>query len=455
MSNTKNILCYVRPWNADQFKYLAEKIEPNSHVVKCSEHVSGDEAGLREGYYRYLKKGKFLAFDDVPEISQNDFQDIILRCRLLRKLSKDSARMHVVAMALSIRDVFAKFKPGSVYSVIVDSYVIDLLRVFSLINRVEFVAFIGTFVNGYYRISSRGDRTFNPDPEINFIEVAKAKLLRSDYVPAFNSKSLSSPRRSVYKRWAANLARIPYFWLKRYLTGDRYNYHYWASQLIAMEQFNLLPPSDPGAASWREKVGAAKKPSIFIPLQMFPECTVDYWCQNVNMIKYYEALDCVIDSLSKDFHLVLKEHPSVMGSRPANFYSQLKKDHRVTVVPTYTSSNEVLGKVDSVLVWTGTVGFEAILRGIAVFGLATPYYAYGDRFIDVSESLDVFEMTRHIERCKLNPITVTEQEELLGFLGKQLYKGNFTNDGTWSLDKVEHILDSECMVESFQKGKAV
>lgn len=454
MSNT-NILCYVRPWNADQFKYLAKKIEPNSQVVSCSEHVSEDEAGLREGYYRYLKKNTHLTFDDVPEISQNDFQDIILRCRLLRKLSKDCARMHVVAMALSIREVFAKLKPSSVYSVTVDSYVIDLLRVFSLINRVEFVAFIGTFVNGYYRVSSRGGCTFNSTPESSFIEVAKAKLLKSDYVPAFNSKSLSNPRRSVHRRWAANLARIPYFWLKRHLMGDRYNYHYWASQLIAMEQFNLFPPSDPGTSSWREKLDAAKKPSIFIPLQMFPECTVDYWCQDVGMIKYYDTLDCVIDKLSNDFHLVIKEHPSVMGSRPANFYRQLRKDSRVTVVPTYTSSNEVLGRADSVLVWTGTVGFEAILRGIAVFGLATPYYASGNRFMDVSESMDTVKMVRHIEKCKLNPITVGEQEELLGFLGGQLYKGNFTNDGTWSLDKVEHVLDSECMVESFQKGRAV
>lgn len=455
MINTTNVLCYVRPWNAEQFKYLAKKIEPDAHVVSCSEHSSRDEAGLREGYYRYLKKGKHLKFEDVPEISQNEFQDIILRCRLLRKLDKKSARMHSVAMALSMRDVFARFRPGSVYSVTVDSYIIDLLRVFSVVHRIEFNAFIGTFVNGYYRITSRGERTFNSAPEVSFVEDVKGKLLKSNYAPAFNSKSLSNPRRSVYRRWAANVARIPYFWLKRYLTGDKYNYHYWASQLVAMEQFNLLPPRDPGTVSWRQKLDSTKKPSIFIPLQMFPECTVDYWCQNVGVISYYETLSSIIDRLSTDFHLVIKEHPSVMGSRPSNFYSQLKGDFRVTVVPTYTSSNEVLGKVDSVLVWTGTVGFEAILRGIAVFGLAAPYYAYGDRFMNVSGGMDSGAMVQHIELCKLNPISAEEQEDLLVFLGQQLYKGNFTNDGTWILDNTQNVIDSEKMLESFRKGRLV
>jgi hypothetical protein len=62
-------------------------------------------------------------------------------------------------------------------------------------------------------------------------------------------------------------------------------------------------------------------------------------------------------------------------------------------------------------------------------------------------------MIQHVELCKLHPITVQEQEGLLGHLGKQLYKGSFTNDGTWTLDKAEHLHDVEVMVDSFQRGK--
>lgn len=453
MNQTANVLCYVRPWNAEQFKYMVGRIEQGARVLGCSEHDSEDNAGLRDGYYNYLKKGRSLTFENVSEISIDEFRDIILRCRLLRKLDADQARTHVVAMALSMRDVFVKVNPILVYSLTVDSYVMDLLRVFSLVNGVKFVAFIGTFVNGYYRVSARGESTQNATPEQNFVDMAKAKLLKSDYVPAFNNKSLSNPRRSVYRRWAANVARIPYFWLKRHLVGDRYNYHYWASQMVALEQLNMFPPTDPGTDLWRQKLLESDKPSLFIPLQMFPECTVDYWCQNVEVIKYYTVLNDLVDKLNKDFHVLVKEHPSVMGSRPARFYRQLKKDPRITVVPTYTSSNDVLGKVDSVLVWTGTVGFEALLRGIAVFGLSTPYYAYGKRFANVGLTPDVAKMIQHVELCKLHPITVQEQEGLLGHLGKQLYKGSFTNDGTWTLDKAEHLHDVEVMVDSFQRGK--
>jgi capsule polysaccharide export protein KpsC/LpsZ len=185
---------------------------------------------------------------------------------------------------------------------------------------------------------------------------------------------------------------------------------------------------------------------------MFPECTVDYWCQDVEYIDYYSTLSGIVDNLSSNFHVVLKEHPSVMGSRPAGFYAQLKNDRRVTVVPTYTSSNEVLGKIDSVLVWTGTVGFEALLRGIAVFGLATPYYASGVRFLNIAEDMEASVLIQHIEYCKRNPITVEEQESLLEALGAQLYKGSFINDGTWSPERAEHLRNSDLMVESFVKG---
>jgi|GEM_PF-1042052 len=449
MTDRPNVFCYIRPWNADQFTFLARQIAPAAQVIRCSEHVKVDEAGFSTGYYCHLKASILRQDLSLAGISETEIADVIRRCRLLRQLPSSEARRHVWAMGSAIADALDKYHPSLVLSLTIDSYIMDLLRLLAEARQVQFVAFIGTFVNGYYRVSARGEPNFNPAADLSIMSDLKEKLLKDNYTPAFNATSLSRPRRSVYRRWAANVARVPYFWFKRIMSGDYYNYHYWVSQLISAEQFHLLPPSDPGDSDWMQKVRNSQCPRLFIPLQMFPECTVDYWCQDTRVIDYYQTLNLLVERLSTCFHVVVKEHPSVMGSRPAGFYSALSKDTRITVVPTYVASNEVLKEVDGVVVWTGSVGFESMLRGKPVFGLARPFYASGDRFCVIEREPDLEVMKRHLEAWKSQPVTAEEQDTMLAYLAKQLFKGDFINDGSWTLSNPEHVSQAEGVARSF------
>ena len=447
----ENILCYARPWNKEQFSRLVKEIDPASNLILCSEHASTDESGLREEYYKILKNNSVLDTGVIPEISKAQALDVISRCRLLRSLKRQTAERHLIAMTLAIKSVFRERKVDSVFSLTVDSYIMDLMRILSKHYEIRFIGIIGTFVNGHFRVTSRGEVTTNKDPEVNFAELVGPKLLSPEYTPAFNAKSIKSPIKSVYRRWVANTARIPFFFLKRHLTGDAYNYHYWASQLVAQENFNFLPPRDPGRHDWEDFIQKEKKPSLLIPLQMFPECTVDYWCEDSGVIKYYEMLEKTIEKLCDDFFIFLKEHPSVMGVRPSGFYSKIKKDPRVIVIPTYTPSNYILEKIDGVVVWTGSVGFEALLRGKAVLGLATPFYASGHRFRKISLSTPNNEIVKHVTSCAESKITKDEQKHVLDKLGSQLYKGNFKNDKSWAKESLSDLNDTSAMALSIRK----
>lgn len=449
MTEHATVFCYVRPWNSDQFTFLASELVPGAQVLRCSEHRKIDDSSIAANYYLNLKNPKSQQGFGSDNIGESELIDIIARCRLLRKLSKAEALRHVLAMGAAIDKALDAYRPKLILSITIDSYVMDLLRVLSLSKGIKFVSFIGTFANGYYRVSARGEANFNRNVDVSIIQDLRLKLLKDDYAPAFNVKSLSSPRKSVYRRWAANIARVPYFWAKRILSGEYYNYHYWVSQLVSAEQFHLLPPKDPGDANWVERLNLDKRLSIFIPLQMFPECTVDYWCQNVKAIDYYKVLNQLIDKLSTKFKVVIKEHPSVMGSRPSGFYACLSKDPRVIVVPTYTPSNQVIAKVDAVVVWTGSVGFESILRGKAVFGLGYPFYASGERFSLIQGEPDLDAMVEHIEKCKSVPVTSDEQDAMLSYLASQLLKGDFINDGSWNINNTRHVEQARMVVASY------
>ncbi|NQD79939.1 hypothetical protein HP436_07045 [Pseudomonas sp. CrR14] len=442
----QHVFCYVRPWNVDQFRFLATKIMPSANIVSCSEHRKYDQSGMRRRYYECLKTGEVF---EAPWLDSSLVNDLIARCRLLRSLEKTEAERHLRAMALAITASFETHKPVMVLSLTVDSYVMDLLRVIAGNKNIKFVALIGTFVNGFYRLSSRGEPTKNPSANYSSIAELKDSLLKDDYAPDFNKKSLVSPRRSVRKRWVANICRVPYFFLKRLVSGDYYNYHYWASQLVSSSQLHFFPPKDPGDLNWDKKLQGSQKPKLYIPLQMFPECTVDYWCQDLEVIDYYAVLNKLIDSLSSVFELVIKEHPSVMGSRPSGFYTKLRLDSRITVIPTYTPSNFVLRMVDGVVVWTGSVGFEAMLRGKPVFGLATPFYVAGSRFMKIQTLPDVDKMLLHIDKCSKSPVAAEEQDAILYNLISQLYKGYFINDGTWSVLNSSHKSQAEVVATSY------
>ena len=50
---------------------------------------------------------------------------------------------------------------------------------------------------------------------------------------------------------------------------------YWATQLISMQWFHLFPQLSLGIKNWNEELVKVNKKIIYIPLQMYPEATVD------------------------------------------------------------------------------------------------------------------------------------------------------------------------------------
>lgn len=446
-----SVLCYARPWDHKQLRYLINEISPGANITLCSEHASVDNSGLRERYYNALQENSTTCLNTIPEISKTQALDIILRCRLLRNLERATAERHLIAMAIAIKGVLKDHSPSLVLSVTVDSYVIDLIRIMAEVKKIDYIGLVGTFVNGYFRITSRGEATINKQPEPDFSESAGSMLLNTSYSPEFNKKSISNPTKSVYRRWIANTVRIPFFFLKRHLTKDKYNYHYWASQLVAQANFTLLPPREPGQQNWEQLLDKCEKKTLFIPLQMFPECTVDYWCKDIESINYYETLEKLIEKLSKDFAIFIKEHPSVMGVRPSGFYTKIRNDPRIVVIPTYTSSNYILEKIDGVVVWTGSVGFEGMLRGRAVLGLETPYYASGKRFLKIDLDTPNIQILEHVAKCMQSNTTKEEQNLALNHLGIQLYRGSFRNDKTWNEASTQRTNDTKEMAASIRQ----
>jgi hypothetical protein len=418
---------------------IAKGIDAEAEVTIASGFKAVDESGLSEGYYANLRTNESDAISSEVGI---DFEDIIKRCRLLRSLPHSVAILHVIAMKEAVSDLFDAVKPDLVISATIDQFLMDVIYFESLKRGIPFVGLVISFVNGYYRVSARGEYNHLRNVPDNEVQSVIQKLEQNSYKPKFVTQSGGNFKVAAIDRWFKNALRIPYFFMKRLLTGEKYNYHYWASQLTALNNFNLYPTIQFGSKSWKQVIDSSKKPIVYIPLQYFPEATIDYWCEDLDVIDYEDKLIDYVQKLSSDFQILIKEHPNVIGIRNSSLYRELSKIEGVVICPTYEDSNYIVDLCDAVLVWTGSVGFEAALRSKPVIAVCNPYYAIGGQFLRLYNNTSSEEILSFI-KDRSRSISHGEKSALVSHVLSGLLPGKYINDASWDSSNENDVQDAK------------
>lgn len=422
--NQLKILCHAGPWSDSYLKCVLSGVDKDANVVILSAHKAVDKSGAAFRYYDFLRLNKKSTY----ALNARD-SDIIQRCRLLRALPLNVALLHLNSMRDALREVYDREQPHFVFSETIDAYVMDLMKFECEDRGIPFVGLVSVFVNGYVRVSARGEFNRVREPSVAEVKKVLEMLEAQSYKPSFVSQA--NRTKAVFRRWFRNLLKIPYFSIKRIVSGERYNYHYWQNLFVSRDWLHIWPRLNVGDNNWKQELGGIEKPIIYVPLQMIPEATVDYWCESLDVIDYDNVLLKFIDFHKDKFHFLIKEHPNVLGFRNPRLYKKLQQRENVTLCPTDINSNEILDIYSAVLVWTGTVGFEAALRSKPVIMLATPYYYNGsDRFkvIDLRTSAD--EIEQYLANFKA--ITHEQKYSLVKYILSGVVAGKFQVDGSWS-----------------------
>ena len=107
---------------------------------------------------------------------------------------------------------------------------------------------------------------------------------------------------------------------------------------------------------------------MYYSLHAQPEFTVDV------RAPFYRNQLALIENIAKSlpigYRLIVKDHPSMKGERPLEFYRQLKSLPNVQLVSPSMDSHELIAQCDLVLTINGSVAWEAILyeKPVIVFG---------------------------------------------------------------------------------------
>ena len=443
------ILCNIADWNKNNISLLAKTIYPNAKIINTSSFRKFDELDIISDFYKKMaNKAEFKARDE------NENKEIIIRCRMLRLLKKDESSKIVSAMRDSIYEKLKSNQVDLIITEIVDQYFHDILVREAKKLNIKVIAPIQTFVNGYSRLTMYGENNIFRIPEDReIIEISK-KLDNQNYQPNYITKLKISNLSQHIKRVFKNFLRYVYFNLKLLFPRNKYDYHYLASSKGILRYASIFQISSfVENSNWKNNLLKSSKPILYIPLQWYPESTVDYWCKNINVIDFEKVFVQMVIKLSFNFTIAIKEHPASLGLRNPSFIKKVNSllSDDIFCIPSNIPSNYVVQKTNAVLVWTGSVGFEAAYRGKPVFTMGDPYYASGRFFCKVNLETSLSKFENFIIDCENKPMKDTEKKELVKNLLSGFIKGFFRNDASYDKANKNHVKEIVDLAKNIKK----
>lgn len=448
MSNS--ILCYVSPGTKDLLLQISYGYDATAEVLFASFFNNCDSTGFRA---EFSEKFDRITTEEINECKTNRSEEIVARCRFLRSLDSDLAIKHVAVAQACARNLLDKIQPKLFLSEAIDQYAQDILFDECNARGIKCHGFIRTFANGYYRRTQLGEYNKMRNIGSEDAKLVEQCLMSPSYLPSNLVTMKKSPQLSYFNIMIRNILRVIVFGLLRLSPKNRFNYHVHASYIVCKNCFmHFVPARQLGFRNWRDKLDPKKK-TLFFPLQHCPESTIDYWSDDLSIVDYEAFVEKVVEKTSESFNLVIKEHPGVWGFRKPNFYDKIRNNKSVILAPTGLSSNECLKSTDAVLTVTGSIGFEAALRGIPVFVLgAVPYYRPDKSRLIIKLSAN-FNKNDIISALTSIPRELKKEKRLLldHFTGG-VELGTFRNDGSYDKNSELHVLEARKIGENIKNA---
>lgn len=380
-------------------------------------------ANLMTDFYNFYKNGNI-----TTQLSKTEIADIVCRCRVLRVLSYDMAESMVHAMYLTAEKVISTHRPDYFLSRSVDHYIIDIFCRVCEKYGVNSILLIAGSIDNTIIVTRYGEYNFVREPDEVEVDKALANLLD-------NSSHITFGRKSARYTFRQHFKAFTLFWLKNFifkilafLSQDPLNFRFLSSFTFSEEGyyrsfFNFhFPQFD---ESWENKMNEARSPVLYLPLNYVPECSTDYWLQDLRIVKDYEAFVIQLcEKLGLHFTLLIKEHWAILGKRKGSFYTRLKQVPGVILIPPETNNREILQKVSNVLLGVGTTGIEAAVRGKCIVTLGMPYYFVEGYYFPILSIDNLDNIPQILENFIPRELGKSEQRNLVRRMLETTIPGN-------------------------------
>lgn len=411
------ILFFFRFYFEQDFRVYENNLNNEIKYYFLTDGKSSKTRDIRKSFYKGVRN-KILFSELTPE----DEIEIILRCRFLRNIPREKARVLLHAMGRALSEEIDNINPDLYISHMVDDYVTHLVSFIASRRGRKFLVYYPSYFTGYAQISQGANgeaydvRTPNEYEADNILQVILNNMYRQNYRQNKNYTFIYHLK-AVLKH---KIKKVVYF-ARSIIDQDLQNAHYKSMPYIAARRYLTdYPRQSDFDALWKNKlkneIKINARPVVYVPLAYFPEAVVDYWVDDVSIINYENKMLNIINLLAKEFIVLVKEHIHMMGSRRRNFYYSLnKKNPNIINVPPLEYSNYVVNVADAIVMGGGSVGVEAAIRGKPIFSFCKNAYwfAHAKAF---SLPLDNIEEWSSIIKIGLQTFVPLNEQEKREFI---------------------------------------
>lgn len=146
---------------------------------------------------------------------------------------------------------------------------------------------------------------------------------------------------------------------------------------------------------------------MFCGLQLFPEASLDYWLNSLDMLAHDDVIVRYCEVLGNaGYHVFIKDHPLQFGFRQRELFERLSRLPTVTCVPYDVTANYLIERCDVSVTLTGTIGYQAALAGLCSV-VTEAYYADEEHYLHVRNFSEIDNIVDRIEQWR-SPADIDE-----------------------------------------------
>lgn len=379
-----NALIWAVHRTQDWWKHIAENMGFSRHTVFTDRRGYGDRWITDDFYaaYRQLGRGEGGSAD---LLSDAELADVIARCRVLRWLPQAKARRMALAMAIAADRLLDATQPDVFLCRPIDSYVSDVVARRARLRGIPcFEATTGP-LDRMTMLMHRG-RLIRVDAEPDPAELDRRVHELADplFTPSYVQGLTAYTRARFLRTYGYFRLRSAAFGTWRHLARDPLRCHLldalpYLGHKSRLSDIRITDMVDP---NWEARIAdIPKERRVFFGLQLIPEAAIDYWIEDLRLVRHEDMLIELARNLTQaGYALVIKDHPLQFGFRQVALLDALTALPNTVLVPYDVSGNAVLARCGASVTATGTLGLQAAMVGNAsVVGEA--YYTTPEDFI--------------------------------------------------------------------------
>jgi hypothetical protein len=428
VSSPYTVLIYAINRTDSWWKHVGNNLGFAENVVVTDIRGAGDCDVVDDFYTAYRQQ---YARNDIEPLtlSNDEVNDVIARCRLLRWLPVKQARCMVVAMDAAFTRVLDRVQPSIVLSFPIDRYVSDVLERLVRRRGVPYLELTVSLISGMCMLMYRGQLVKSgPEPSAEVVQQQVATIADPEFTPAYVQRGSRYTRARWLKVFCKFRLRGWVFKLISWAKRDPINLHYLDAQAFLGHKPRLsdLSVLDLIDWQWRDRLAQfSKERRVFFGLQLLPEASIDYWLANRELIDYEDLLVEAAKAFSAAGWLVLvKDHPSQFGFRQRELLDRLLALPNVVFLPYDVSGNEVVSLVDVNFTLTGTLGLQSALLGRTSI-VSPTYYVTAPDFLTFEQRREVSELPTRAAQWQASESLPQRQARILSHLLQGSFDGDF------------------------------